>query len=211
MSCQSPTVSVRLAVVLAALAAALLVAPSASAQQSKFAVIDLRRAVFDTEDGLRVQAKLQQLLDARQADFEGKKKSYEDSQAELERLIKDGKLGDAELRKKAATLEKMAFELQAAQVNYRREVQREENELMTPIIKQMMALVRRLASQHSYDMVLSKEAVPYVRADLDITDRIIQMYNAQTSTSPDAGPPGKAPASKRAPEKSKPKAPRASK
>ena len=41
-----------------------------------------------------------------------------------------------------------------------------------------MTLIRRVASQSSYDMVLDRSAVPYVRSDLDITDRLIQMYNA---------------------------------
>ena len=176
----------------------LLCAPTAAWAQGKIAVIDLRRAVFDTEDGLRVQAKLQQLLDARQNDFEAKKKTYDDAQAELERLAKEGKTPDSELRKKYAAFEKLAIDLQTTQMKYKAEVQRQENDLVTPIIKQMMSMVRRLASQNGYDMVLAKEAVPYARQDLDITDRIIQMYNAQT-TSPEEKPPAKKGGKKEAP------------
>jgi outer membrane protein len=169
----------------------LLCTPTAAWAQGKIAVIDLRRAVFDTEDGLRVQAKLQQLLDARQNDFEAKKKTYDDAQAELERLAKEGKTSDAELRKKYAAFEKLAIDLQTTQMKYKAEVQRQENDLVTPIIKQMMSMVRRLASQNGYDMVLAKEAVPYARQDLDITDRIIQMYNAQTTSPDEKAPPSK--------------------
>jgi len=43
-------------------------APQDACAKDKFAVIDLRRAVADTEDGLRVQAKLQQLFDSRQSE-----------------------------------------------------------------------------------------------------------------------------------------------
>jgi outer membrane protein len=205
MSRSSYAPSDRFIAVLAAIFVTMAV-PAAAAAQGKIAVIDLRRAVFDTEDGLRVQAKLQQLLDTRQGDFESKKKTYDDAQADLERLAKDGKTSDAELRKKYIALEKMAFDLQSAQVNVRREVQRQENEMMTPIVKQMMQLVRRLSSQNSYDMVLSKDAVPYVRADLDITDRIIQMYNAQTATPEEKTPakPGKGKPKDAAPKTQKP-------
>jgi outer membrane protein len=156
-------------------------APSAAAA-AKFAVIDLRRAVADTEDGLRVQAELQQLFDSRQSEYEAKEKAYTSAKDDFEKLSKTKKSPEVELRKKYAALEKMAFELQAAQQNYRREMQQKENQLMYPIVKQMLTLVRKLASQNGYDMVLNKEAVPYYRSDLDITDRIIQMYNANQGT-----------------------------
>ncbi|MEM9746062.1 MAG: hypothetical protein AAF945_05160, partial [Actinomycetota bacterium] len=52
--------------VLALLVAAAVVSPATeAAAAAKVAVIDLRRAVADSEDGLRVQAQLQQLLDSR--------------------------------------------------------------------------------------------------------------------------------------------------
>jgi outer membrane protein len=199
---------------LIAIATLCLAPQSAAAAKNKIAVIDLRRAVADTEDGLRVQAKLQQMIDSRQSDYESKEKAYLDSKAAFEKLAKTKKTSEKVLRKKYAALEKMASELQAAQVNYRREMQRQENELTYPIIMHMQKLMRRLSAQSGYDMVLSKEAVPYYRADLDITDRIIQMYNASQST----GSGGKKPAGKVGPKgprkkgpppsKGKPKAPK---
>jgi outer membrane protein len=154
----------------------------AQAAPGKFAVIDLRRAVADTEDGLRVQAELQQLFDSRQSEYEAKEKAYTAAKTDFEKLSKAKKTPDDDLRKRYAALEKMAFELQAAQTNYRREMQQKESQLMYPIVKQMLTLVRRLAGTNGYDMVLNKEAVPYYRADLDITDRIIQMYNASNGS-----------------------------
>ena len=36
---------------------------------------------------------------------------------------------------------------------------------------------RRVATQDGYDAILEKQAVPYMRNDLNLTDRVIQMYN----------------------------------
>jgi len=176
-----------------------LASPSAAAK-NRIAVIDLRRAVADTEDGLRLQAKLQQMIDSRQAEYEAKEKTYMEAKASFEKLVKDKKTPEKTLRKKYAALEKMVAELQLAQVNYRREMQRQENELTYPIIMHMRKLMRRLSADNGYDMVLSKEAVPYYRADLDITDRIIQMYNASQGTGTKKG------GDKKGAGKSKPKA-----
>ncbi len=184
--------------------ATLCLAPQSAAAKSKIAVIDLRRAVSDTEDGLRVQARLQQMIDSRQSDYEAKEKAYLGAKADFEKLAKNKKTNENILRKKYAALEKMAAELQLAQVSYRREMQRQENELTYPIIMHMRKLMRRLSAQNGYDMVLSKEAVPYYRSDIDITDRIIQMYNASQSTGPTDKKPAKKKGSKSTPKKAPP-------
>ena len=168
--------------------------------EGKIAVIDLRRAIADTEDGLRVQAELQELFDSRQKEYERKEKEYAAAKTEFEKLSKSKKTPEAELRKKYGDLEKMAFDLQSAQMNYRREMQQKESQLMYPIVNQMLGLVRQLASKSGYDMVLNKEAVPYYRSDLDITDRVIQMYNSSQ------GAKGGAPAPKKPAGKDAPKA-----
>jgi outer membrane protein len=184
----------RLALLVAACAALALVGwPSPAEAQMKLAIIDLRRAVADTEDGLRVQAKLQELFDSRQGDYEHKEKSYNDAKAELERLAKEGKTPEEELRKRYRTLEKLGIELQAASLTYRREMQQQETELLNPIVKQVLGLLRQLAAQEGYDVVLNKEAVPFYRRDLDVTDRIIQMYN-QSSRPESPAPSEKDPA-----------------
>ena len=190
----------------ALLLVALFLVPTSATADTKIAVIDLRRAVADTEDGLRVRAELQQLFDNRQSELEDRQKALMAAMNELDKLQKSGKASDDELRKKYGEARKMEYELQALEVNTQREMQQKEHELMLPIIKQMLALVRRLASQNGYDMVLNKEMVPYFRSDLDITDRIIQMYNS-AGASPDEKPadPKKPAAAKRPAEPKKPK------
>jgi len=191
----------RLLSLLVVVATVLSVSASAKAE-GKIAVIDLRRAIADTEDGLRVQAELQELFDSRQKEYEKKEKAYAAAKTDFEKLSKNKKTPEDELRKKYGDLEKMAFELQSAQMNYRREMQQKESQLMYPIVNQMLGLVRQLASKSGYDMVLNKEAVPYYRSDLDITDRVIQMYNSSQGSKGDGAKP-KAPKAtpKKAPTK----------
>lgn len=183
-------------------------APQDALAKDTFAVIDLRRAVADTEDGLRVQAKLQQLFDSRQAEYEAKERAYKSARAELEKLAKGGKTSQQLLRKKYAVLEKQAMDLQQASVAYRREMQKQESEAMYPIVKQMLVLVRRLSHKEGYDMVLNKESVPYYRSDLDLTDRLVQMYNAKTAGGDDKGAkPKKGKAAPKSGKRTAPKAP----
>jgi outer membrane protein len=153
---------------------------STAKAEMKVAVIDLRRAVADTEDGLRMKGRLQELHDVRQAEYSLKEKRVAKAKAELEKLARAGKTSQAELRKKYAVLEKKAVELQSAGVAFRREMQKAENQMMYPILKKLNLLVRRLAAKEGFDVVLNREAVPYFRSDLDITERVIGLYNASS-------------------------------
>jgi len=186
------SVAKQLSTVLGALLVCLAVcAPATAFAQGKIAVIDLRRAVLETEEGLRVQSKLKQLFDSRQTELENQEKVYNEARDQFG-LLQKSKASKKELQRKAEELQQQAVDLQNKLMSYRRELQRQESELMFPIVQRLLQLVRQLASKSGYDMVLSKEAVPFYRSDLDVTDRVIQMYNT-TSTTP-------APAKKEAPK-----------
>ncbi len=170
----------------------LVTAQPAHAADTKFAVIDLRRAIFETEDGLRAQANLKKLLDKRTADFDAKQRDFMRDKEQFDKDQQAGKLSKDKLQKVAEDLQRRFNELQGMQVDYQREMQRQEGEMMVPIQQRLMGIVRRIAAQDGYEMVLEKSAVPYFRADLEITDRAIQMYNTGGESAPGTGKPAPA-------------------
>jgi outer membrane protein len=42
----------------------------------------------------------------------------------------------------------------------------------------MLGIIKRIATSENIDVVIDKVTVAYVRGDLDLTDRCIQMYNS---------------------------------
>jgi outer membrane protein len=182
-----------LAVAVATMTGGFLVAePAAHAADSKIAVIDLARAIFETEDGLRAQAnlkrnqaKLQGDLEAKQRDIMRDRDAYEKEKPKLSREKQE---------KREADLQQRILEFQQMQMDAQRDMQQQQSTLMLPIQQTMIGVVRRIAAQDGYEMVLEKSAVPYMRADLEITDRAIQMYNMGVAGSPGAGKPQPAPA-----------------
>ena len=163
----------------------------AHAEGAKIAVVDVRRAVLETEEGLRVQATLKKLFDSRQVELDGRQRSLQNEGEELEKEKKSGKTPQDVLQKKYEALLKQQAELQSLMVDYQREMQRKEGELTTPILNKVLGIVRRIASQDGFEMILEKSAVPFYRSDLEITDKAIQMYNSGQAG--DAAPGGKAP------------------
>jgi len=143
--------------------------------QTKVAVVDTQRAIMETEDGLRAQAMLKKLFDSRQRELDKKQSDLQKQRQDIEKQRRV--LSKAALQKRMASWQRDMVQLQTVFVEYNKELQKKQNELTQPIFQRAMTIIRRLASQEGYDLVVDKQAVPYVRSDLDLTDRVIQMYN----------------------------------
>jgi len=110
--------------------------------------------------------------------------------------------GPSETRREPSSQRDM-MQLQQKFVEYNQDIQKKQSELTQPVFQKTMNIIRRLATQEGFDVVVDKKAVPYVRTDLDLTDRVITMYNSGAGGDADkAGP-----APKEAPKVPAPMAP----
>ncbi len=165
--------------------------------ETKIAVVDTQRAVMETEDGLRAQASLKKHFDKRQRDLDDKQTSLQKEREDIEKQ-KDV-LSKAALQARVDKWQKDMAELQTVFVDYNRELQKKQGEVTQPIFQKAMGIIRRLATQSGYDIVIDKQAVPYHRSDLDLTDRVITEYNQSAGSAPagSAAPATPAPAKKK--------------
>jgi outer membrane protein len=170
--------------------AAFLFAGAASAEQ-KVAVVDVQRAVASTEDGLRAQATLKKLFDNRQQELNKKQTDLQKQREEIDKQAKV--LPKDALEKRVNDWQKQMLELQQIFVEYNKELEKKQKELTDPVFEKVMQIIKRLATSENIDVVMDKATVAYVRGDLDLTDRCIQMYNS--------GAGGSAPAPAPAPKK----------
>jgi outer membrane protein len=167
---------------------------SGAQAQMKFAVVDLQRAVMETEDGLRAQAQLKKFFDKRQQELDSKQTELQKQREDIEKQSKV--LSQQALAKRMEDWQRQMMELQTVFVEYNKELQKKQGEMTQPIYGKIVGLLRRIATQDGYDSILEKQAVPYMRSDLDLTDRLIQMYNGSGSAAAGSAAPAapKAPA-----------------
>ena len=93
-------------------------------------------------------------------------------------------LSKTALAKRVEKWQREMANLQTVFVEYNKELQKKQNELTQPIFQKAMGIIRRLATQDGYDVVVDKQAVPYARSDLDVTDKVIQLYNQGAPADP---------------------------
>ncbi len=170
----------------AALSALVSLFAHSAAAQAKIAVVDVQRAVMQTEDGLRAQATLKKLFDAKQQELN---KRQVDMQKQKEDIDKQAKvLSQQALQKKVDDWQKQMVELQTTFVEYNKELEKKQKELTDPIFERVLGAIKRIAGQDSYDLIVDRATVAFSRSDLDLTDKVIQLANG-TPAGPSAAPP----------------------
>ncbi|HEX6273418.1 MAG TPA: OmpH family outer membrane protein [Polyangiaceae bacterium] len=165
-----------------ALALALSLVSAPAAAQMKVAVVDTQRAVMETEDGLRMQATLKKVFDSRQRELDKKQEELQKEREDIEK--QRDVLSKTALAKRVDKWQREMVNLQTVFVEYNKELQKKQSELTQPIFQKAMGVIRRMATQEGYDVVVDKQAVPYVRSDLDLTDKVIQLYNQGAPVEP---------------------------
>ncbi|HEX9621578.1 MAG TPA: OmpH family outer membrane protein [Polyangiaceae bacterium] len=188
----------------AAVLGGFLLASGNAAAETKVAVVDTQRAIMETEDGLRAQATLKKLFDNRQRELDKRQVDLQKERDDIEK--QRSVLSKLALQNRVEQWQQEMVKLQTMFMEYNKELQKKQGELTQPIFQKAMGLIRRLATQEGYDVVVDKQAVPYVRSDLDVTDRVITLYN---QGAPADSPPSPAAAAPKAPGPAPAPAPRA--
>ena len=158
----------------------------------KVAVVDVQRAVMQTEDGLRAQATLKKLFDSRQQELNKKQNELQKQKEEIDKQSKV--LSQQALQKKMDDWQKQMVELQTTFVEYNKELEKKQRELQDPILERVMGTIKRIAGTDGYDLIVDRATVAFSRSDLDLTDRVIQLANGGAAApSPGGQPAPKAP------------------
>jgi outer membrane protein len=155
----------------------LLLAPRVSAQ-SKIAVVDMQRALNETEDGRGAKAKLSELFKQRQKSLDDKQNALKAMKENLEK--QRNVLSREVLQTKMEEYQKVFVDLQGVYMEYQRELAAKEGELTKGIIQRMQNILRRIGQKEGYTLIMERNeaGVIFVPTNLDLTDLVIQRYNA---------------------------------
>jgi len=146
--------------------------------QVRIAVVDLQRALNETEDGRRAKARLKRLFKQRQEELDKRQAELKALKEEIEKNLE---VWSAQTKQKRIEEYQKAFiELQSTYVEYQRELAEKEAQETSQIIARMQAILRRIGQAEGYTLILERNegGVVWVPGNLDLTDVVIQRYNA---------------------------------
>ncbi|HSB51114.1 MAG TPA: OmpH family outer membrane protein [Dissulfurispiraceae bacterium] len=148
-----------------------------AADVPKIGMVDLFRALNESEAGKRAKGDLETVIKSKQVSIDEKGKGIEKAKADMEKqaaiLSPDAK------KAKEEEIERMIRDYQRVVADSQQEVKKKENELTGSILKELRELIARIGQEESYTLVLenAEGIMLYHDKSLEITDRLIKRYN----------------------------------
>ena len=154
--------------------------------QLRVAVVDMQRALLETNDGRRAKNQLKAQFEKLQEDLNRRQNGLKRQKEEIE---KQRNVLSAAALQKRMTEYQQAFEgLSKNYLEYQQQLAQREAELTKQILVNLQGVVRQFGNSEGFTLILDQGAVVFSPTHIDLTDRVIQAYNREH-------PEGAAPAS----------------
>lgn len=153
---------------------------STALADTKVATVDVQRALLQTEEGMRAAATLQNFTKKRQGELDGLQEALQKEQDDLRKQA--GFLSRGAFQRRTEHWQRRMLDVQTRFIQYNKELATKQQELTAPIMQKLFGSIRRVAGRKGYDIIVDRAAVPFARADLDLTDMVVQAFNSGESS-----------------------------
>jgi outer membrane protein len=143
--------------------------------QTKVGIVDMRRAILESAEIKKASAELEAKYKPRQEEGQRMSKQLQDIQAQLQ--SGQGKLSQAQESELQAQGQRRQRELQRISDDLQADVDRDRNEILGKAQANMQAVVRKLAEDKGFDVVVDAQTTLYFKSALDVTSEAITAYN----------------------------------
>jgi outer membrane protein len=140
----------------------------------KIGIIDTQKIVRDAKAAKDAGIALEKDLQAKRATFEAKSKEVRNTEEELKKA--DIKTSAAEIREKLA---KEVKELNRLKSDLEEEWKKKQIELTQRIIGEIKQIAQKYSKSEGYTLIMEKGSVVTFSDSIDITDKIIKLYDDQ--------------------------------
>ncbi|HMA84969.1 MAG TPA: OmpH family outer membrane protein [Desulfosalsimonadaceae bacterium] len=171
------TVSVFACIAVAAVCAV----PAWGADVAKIGIVDFQRILTESEAGKDIQAKLQKKGREMESDIRGLGTEIEKLREQLDResMVMSRKKREEKQRE----LDIKKYDFQSKQKKYQSELRELETKLLEKLQTEIFSLAEEIGKQEGYLLIIEKSAAIYYPNSIDITDKLIEKYNATYSDS----------------------------
>jgi outer membrane protein len=149
----------------------------AYADNMKIGVVDLMKALNESDAGKKAKAELEEMIKAKQTVIDEKGKEIEKMKGDIEK--QSSVLSTDAKKAKEDELEKMIREYQRIVSDSQSEVKKRESELTSGILQEIRAIVDQMGKDGGYTMIIenAEGIVLYSKKDLNLTDVVIKKFN----------------------------------
>lgn len=156
--------------------------------QTKVAVVNLQQAVFEAAEIKKADTEMQAKYLPRQTEID---KITADGTALNQRLqAGQGKLTPAQESDLQSQIQRLQRDLQRRQEDLQADVDRERNDILSKSSAKMSEIVKKLAEEKGFDLVVDSSTTLYFKPAMEITKEAIAAYDkAYPASAPAAAKP----------------------
>jgi len=148
----------------------------AGAAEIKVGIIDTQKIVSDSKAGKAAQVVFNRELETKQASYNTKQKELQTIQEELATKAKD--MTASVYSEKTAKYSKIKKELERMKSETEEDLKARNTELNRKLYTEIAAIVSEYCKKEKFTLILEKTYVAAYDGAIDITDKIIQLYDA---------------------------------
>jgi outer membrane protein len=149
---------------------------SNAADVAKIGVVDLKRVLDNSTAGKTALAELTKQGKKMEAEFEKKKAEIEEIQKNIERQA--AVMSKEAREEKNRELQIKVYDIKKLEKKYKSELRESERKKFIKIRNEVLRIAREMGKKEGYLMIFEKSVAIYVPKTLDMTDKVIQEYNA---------------------------------
>jgi len=143
--------------------------------ETRIGVVDLRQALFSSDEAQAFSERLQQ-------DFSGDEARVREAQQEArklqERLEKDGSMmNENERNKLTGEFQEKVQQFNRLKQRLDQTVSQRKQQFLESARPEVDAAVKELLEEHDLDLILPSEAVVYVKPEMDLTSQLLEKLN----------------------------------
>ena len=165
------------------IAVCLFIAPSYAADV-KIGIIDTNKIINDSKAGKNANVAFNKEVETRQATLAAKQKEVQSIQDELATKGKD--MTPAAYSDKTAAYTKASKELTRLKSEMEDDLTAKKKSLTNKLLSEISSIVSDYCKKEKYTVILEKSYVAAYDGGIEITDKIIQLYDASKEASKDA-------------------------
>ena len=156
---------------------------SSAADVAKIGVVDFQKILEVSNSGKTAQVEINKQGKQMETDLKDRGAEIEDIEKKIEResLVMSKEVRDEKQREMRIKI----GDFKALQQKYMEDFKALENRIISRIQKEVVELVQEIGKKEGYTLVVEKRTggVIYAPMSIDITDTVIQIYNAQAPKS----------------------------
>lgn len=142
----------------------------------KIGIIDVQKILRESKAARNAQAVFVKDMEAKRAQLIAKEKEIQALDEELKNA--NARLSDESRKEKAERLAREVKEFRRLDADMGEELKKKDVELTQKLLGEVRRIVQSFAKSEKYTLILEKNAVAASDDAIDVTDRIIKLYDA---------------------------------